>query len=500
MRRTVSVGAIWAIATLIFLWFIVSLGQPSTGDNWYYQYSLWAIEHGNFVCAYPPKFGPHLPLPAVPFTFIAPLYPLVAGAIAALLHVGTSHPFPSVNAMGAGCRQAMTTMWHWARQAHVEGETLAIAFTGWFALIAGVIVHRGRTRRLSWRDEIWSAMLLVSSLAVVSAFAQFSHPQDLLAAGLSWVAVATALRDRWMWTGILIGLATSSNQLALLAAIVLFVVAGRDGRRRLVTGAVLTMAVVYTPLLLAGGTRAYGDILTGSGFNNSLGGTLVWQLGLPVPLKYFVSRIVPLAVDAAFALWYRRRHDGPIDAAGLVFLVTMGFAWRLVFEANLWGYYFVPLFAGLVILDRTQGRRRAASLAWSLSQLLLYNWLNVGYDAPSWLLESWPLFLGLLAAAGTVAVMTMRSIQRKKDRIAWSSTLILYVAVFVVGPHVFHTDVTSWPVWVHQIILVPWAIGLAISGVTRAPSEERSPEDLGEATVPVMAQWDPGSDRGTLGG
>ncbi len=487
----VPLAIVWGATTTVLVAFVLVMGVPLGTDAWFYQYTLWSLEHGNFVCAYPPKIGLGGPSVAVPSTFIAPLYPLLAGAVAWLVRLGSSHPFPTLGAMGRGCRDAMTAMWHWERRAHVQRETVMLSFVGWFMLVAGVVSHGVRFGKSLWRSEVASAGLVVTSLAVASTLIQYSHPQDLVATGLVWLAVAVFLRERWVMAGILLGLAASSNQVALLAGLVLVVLAERGPRWRLAGAMLATLVVVYGPLLLAGGTRSYGDILAGSGFNNSLGGTVVWELGMSVPLKYVMSRVLPLGAAVLTAWWSRRRHVEPPHDIEVIVLVTVGLCWRLVFEANLWGYYYVPVFVGLVILDRRIGHVRAGTVAWSLSQLVLYDYLPIGHEAVPALLRHWPLFLGQLGAAAIVTSMAIVAIRHRRDRGPWLAALAIYAFAYLLGPHLWHETVNNWPVWVHQLILVPWALGLALSGrhaSTGFPCLEPTPP-ISDRSMP---EWEPG--------
>ncbi len=489
--------ALWSLVVVLMGAIALVLTMPATGDAAFFTSSVWAIAHGHLSCAYPPKVGPAF---AVPMTYIAPLYPLLGGLLAGIARVGSSVTFPSAAAMGPHCTGALVAIYRWSQATHAAVTTARLGLVTLVPLVLAVVAHPVAAAPRARRVEMGSALLVLTSLPILSAFSQYAHPQDVLAAALAWLGVAAAIRQRWTAAGVALGLAVASNQVALLAAIVVVLAIEVGGRRRLVAAAAAAVGVVYLPLLVAGGPHSWAAILAGSGFNNSLGGTVVWEMGLPTLLKYAVSRGAALVAAVALVWWFRRRHPGPIEPATMVALVTIGFSLRLVFEANLWGYYYIPVVLGLIILDRRRGRIRAGTIAWSLVQLALYDWLWIGSDRPSFLLESWPLYLGQMVAAAVVAFGALRALRQRRDRAAWLTALIIYGLAFVASPHLWHTRVMFWPVWLVQLILVPWAIGLAWSG--RDPSS-RVPAD-GPSTVRRLvghlAQWDPGSDRGTLGG
>ncbi len=489
---------LWTVVVLVMGAIALVLGVPTTGDEGYFTDTVWAIQHGLWACAYPPKVGPSL---AVPMTYIAPLYPLIGGLLAALAHVGSSVAFPSAAAMGPHCRGALSAMYRWSRATHAGVATQWLGLVTLVPLVFAVAAHPVAGSSRPRRVEVGSALLVATSLPILSAFGQFAHPQDILTAALAWVGVAAAIRGRWIAAGVALGLAVAAHQVALLALIVVFLCVESEGRRRLVAAAAAAAAAVYLPLLVAGGPSSWAAILMGSGFNNSAGGTVVFELGLPVPLKFAVSRGAALVTAALLVRWYRRAHPGPVEPVTMVALVTIGFGLRLVFENNLWGYYFIPIVVGLIILDRRRGRIRAGTIAWILVQLALFNWLAIGSSDRSLVLASWPLYFGQIAAAGVVAVMAGRAILRQHDRAPWVAALLAYALAFVVSPHLWHMAVQFWPVWVDQLILVPWAIGLAWTALPPRPGAD---ESVGHRSAPrrapgTMGAWiRPGRARGVI--
>ena len=65
---------------------------------------------------------------------------------------------------------------------------------------------------------------------------QFFHPQDIMATGLALGALASVRRDRWVCAGVLVALALTSQQFALLVLAPLIVVVPQKFRARFVRG------------------------------------------------------------------------------------------------------------------------------------------------------------------------------------------------------------------------------------------------------------------------
>ena len=131
--------------------------------------------------------------------------------------------------MGPHCEQGFVAINFWSLQSGAIYRTVQIGFLGWFALLGGAVGfprRRARTPPLGAHDVAVLACVPTVGACLQSTF----HPEDLLALGLALAAVATAIRDRWGWSGLLIGLAVMSQQYATLVAVPLFFLAPR-GRR-----------------------------------------------------------------------------------------------------------------------------------------------------------------------------------------------------------------------------------------------------------------------------
>jgi hypothetical protein len=78
-----------------------------------------------------------------------------------------------------------------------------------------------------------------------------------------------------------------------------------------------------------------------------------------------VSRILPLLLAGCLAGWARWRLKLAFyRPTVLVALVAGSLGLRLVFEVNLYDYYFMALCVGLVTLDMVVGKLRRATIVW----------------------------------------------------------------------------------------------------------------------------------------
>src|ERR1700722_3437286 len=118
----------WMASTVLFIGIIDWLRGPAYGDAFLSTDSTWAIAHGQLACAFPANG-----------TFTAPLYPLIAGGVAATARIGHGVTFPPRIALGTSCNGALQAFNTWAGKANAEVDTLRIGFVAWLVLLAGVV-------------------------------------------------------------------------------------------------------------------------------------------------------------------------------------------------------------------------------------------------------------------------------------------------------------------------------------------------------------------------
>jgi len=388
----------WLFATVLFIEVTHLLGGLTSGDASDSINTTWAIAHGQLACSYAPgnQFG-------LPFT--APLYPLLSGGLAALLGIGHQVPFPTSAALGSHCATAISSMYHWSLHSKALAPTLRLGFVGWLAIMAGAVAllrtsGRGRT---GW-EPVTLAVLAIAPPVFMSLHEYF-HPQDLLAVGLILGGVACVRRGSWVWAGLLLGLAFTSQQFALLVVAPLIVIAPPKRLLKFVAALAGTVVVVVLPLAVFAPKAALEATFAGSG-TTWTSATLLDAAHLSGPWLFFLSRFMPVAGAMLLAWWVQRRLEGSVmDPVPLVSLLATSLSLRLLFEVNLWGYYFMAVAVLVLIADVLRGRVRWTYFAWLALVLVAFHPI-IGVDrawvaqVTPWLpLWTWQL---VLAPAGTV--------------------------------------------------------------------------------------------------
>lgn len=206
-------GLGWSVATIEFVGLTRILGGPTQVDASLSGPSTWAFAHATPACAYPSAGS----------AGVEPLYPAVSGALAWFLRVGHGVPFPS----SAHCLTA-NAIGSWASQSGAISATVLLGFSGWLVLLAGVVILLRATGRGRCGWEVAAAIVLGCAPPVFMALQEYFHPEDFMAIGLAFAGVACVRRGQWIWAGMLLGLALTSQQFALLVAAPLLVVAPRE--------------------------------------------------------------------------------------------------------------------------------------------------------------------------------------------------------------------------------------------------------------------------------
>ncbi|HEY6430077.1 MAG TPA: hypothetical protein VIX84_22835 [Acidimicrobiales bacterium] len=352
----------WLASSVVFITFVQLLDGPSDGDATESAPSTWAIAHGQLVCAFPKKE-----------VLAAPLYSYVSGGIAALTRIGHGVPFPSAAALGPNCSKAFNAVWLWGWQSNAISATLRIGYLGWIVLLAGVValLRAAGRGRCGWEPA--TLFVLACLPPIWMSLENFFHPQDLLAMGLALGALACVLRDKWLAAGVLIALGLLTQQFTLLVAAPLLVVAPSTRRWTFVGAAAATTALALLLFFVSAGSGAVRTALIGTGNQSGVGGTWLAALHLSSGATGFISRVVPLELSLVLA-WSvaKRLGRSVLEQVPLLSVVALSLSFRLVFEQNLLGYYFMALAVMLVLLDVLQRRIRAALVVWLAAVSLVF--------------------------------------------------------------------------------------------------------------------------------
>lgn len=279
----------WICSTIVFFGVSAAFGGPVEGDVSESVYGTWTVAHGNLACIYPPSGGQQLNDLAKPFALAAPLYPLVSGMFAAILRIGHSVAFPNSSQLGPNCSRAFIAMFNWSAKSSAILPTIRLGYLVWPVIMIGVIALLRATGRGRTGWEPVALFLVACTPPLQMCLSYYFHPQDLLAMGLLLVAGACALKNRWLLAGVLIGLAFTSQQFALLVGVLLLVLVPAKSRIRYSVGALIALAVIDLPIVVATSGRGlktvlFGSSRVGSGVR-SFGGTILWETnahGIPL--------------------------------------------------------------------------------------------------------------------------------------------------------------------------------------------------------------------------
>ncbi|MHB8379047.1 MAG: hypothetical protein ACYDB2_03885 [Acidimicrobiales bacterium] len=458
----------WLGASVLFYGLVGLLGGPTEGDAAETVYSTWSIAHGNLGCAYPKAAVYHFDNLANPFALTAPLYTLLTGAASALLRIGHTVAFPSQHQLGPSCDDAFVAMFHWSVNSSAILPTVRLSYLMWPVLMAGVIALVRAAGRGRQRWEPLALFMVAFTPTAWMCLTYFFHPEDLLALGLIFAGIACSLRNRWLWAGVLLGLACSAQQFAVLVAGVLLVVAFGRHRIRYLAGAMITVVVIDSPLIYASSGRAIRTLILGSSrvgvINRSTGGTVLWETDLRgIPL-FLLSRVAPIAASMALAWWASKRL-GPrvLSPVPLISLVATSLAFRLVFEENLFGYYFMAVSVALIVLDVANGRIRGTVLAWIALVTVAFNPVHEGFlsNVTGHTLELY-YALPIVVLAMVVATIAFDAAFRRLRvyKVAWIAVVLFTCESKLWGLRYPIFDV---PHWLWQVVLVPIAFGLAVN-------------------------------------
>jgi hypothetical protein len=183
-----------------------------------------------------------------------------------------------------------------------------------------------------------------------------------------------------------------------------------------------------------------------------------------------VSRILPIVAALAISWWVSRRLGAaactPVVGTSLVAL-TLGL--RLVFEQNVFAYYFMALAVLLVLLDVARGHIRGSLLAWLVAATLIFHVPNYVFGAaltmhPATVLPPVMVLVAVTMVASGVLRNSTHSDAAPTSRVAaWSLFLWSAIAVCAlvswrsgVNP-VFHPI----PAWLRQVVVVGTGMMLA---------------------------------------
>ena len=374
-------------------------------------------------------------------------------------------------------------MFNWSGKSNVIIPTINIGYLMWLPLMVGAILLLRATGRGRTRWEPFALLGLALLPPVLEGLVIYFHPQDILAIGLALCCLASALRHRWIWAGVMLGLAFTANTFVLIIAAVLIVVVPNKDRLRFALASVATVALIVAPLAVITSGRAFKWAAIGSGSvapKGTAGDTLMREIGRDPHVLLLLARTLPVVCALLLALWAKRRlGDAVLNAVPLISLVATALALRLVFEVSLWGYYFAASVVLIVMIDVVQGRVRGHVIALLALYTLVYNPVPWGFatNGQSWGLTAREAMPNVFVIGALLLIL----IDVVRSRVRWYIVAwFVFVCLTLVKDPFSHAALrTALPNWFWQVVLVPLTVGLAISPLIRVIKSRADATDTG---------------------
>lgn len=413
MAAPVPPAALWlarATAVVVFVLVIVVRGGPISAQNDALAVTLptTAVSHGAWRSAEAQTLVPD-----------PPGYPLLAAPLVALFRPWIGSPVwcsdrqvPATVARGSEAAFFRALLRPCDAQRPGQGRALppwyrsqaVLGVGAWVVALVGLqLLLRAVHRRPTWGEAV-GALSLALLPAASDALVQSFHPQDLLAVGFTLVALAQALRRRWVAVGVAVGIGVLCKQFAVLAVPGLLLAAPTWRARAQLAGTLAALCVAaVTPFWLADPVATWhalsGTYVEGAGITRSA--TAVGLLDIAESHKLEIARDAPLVAAVVLSLGVfsraRRRIGKPVPLVGLA-LACM--ATRMVFEVSVYQYYLLAIGVFLLALELTRGRPPLWTMLWvvvtrlgvlELPSSVSPRWLAAAFMV-AWLL---PLAFGL---------------------------------------------------------------------------------------------------------
>ncbi len=385
----------WLVGAVGFVLISLNLGGPSSVDAWITVMPTMALSHGDLACSYPAgSYGSSL---------VAPLLPLVLSPLATVTHLGDQTNYPRHVSTASNCGVQFQ---QWFQRVEANGAlngSLWFGYAEWRVLAGGVVAVLRGSRYGPRVAELVAAMLLAILPALLLTLNPFFHPEDGVALGLAFASLGLLMSRRWSLAGALMVGAVLSQQFALLVVLPAVLLSPRESWRGIAKGALFSTVIVLGPLTLATHGRVLTNLLAvdSTSFSDDSWISNFHMHGISL---WLLSRVEPVALTVAAAIVMRRRRGSrAFDGATLVRIAALALSLRVLFEVNLYGYYFMGVGVALIVSELLVGRFRVGVLVWLIGDWWLFNPYSLPGPAHFWSFV--PFWLpGAVLAASAVAL------------------------------------------------------------------------------------------------
>jgi hypothetical protein len=258
------------------------------------------------------------------------------------------------------------------------------------------------------------------------------------------------------------------------------VVAPSANKIPLLGGAFVPSMFVVLPLSALSSGHALHAIALGTGNNPYPGGTVLWETHANGAVGVLLFRVAPILASIGLSWWVARRLGRQaLEAVPLLALVTASLCLRLVFEVNLFTYYFMAMTVSLVVLEATRGCIRRTTVAWLAALTVVICRVSMlPFGATRWGAymqnDILPLVIG-----GVALLAVLRQLLRGGERQAllpWVAVAAVDLFTLIPGGNRFSA---AQVIWFWQIVLVVPGLLLAIQPLRqrmRSPRPQALPE------------------------
>ena len=227
------------------------------------------------------------------------------------------------SALGPGCSTALVAIYRWSARSGATSQTVQLGYVAWLVLMAGAVALLRACGRGRCRWEPAALVMLACAPPVWMPLRQFFHPQDIMATGLVLGALACVRRDRWVWAGVLVALALTSQQFALLVLVPLIVVVPQKFRARFVGATMATLALSGSPAVRHRIGHAFRAMVLGKSDSTVVGRMLGLETHVPLGVLVVLARGLPIILSATVA-WCALRRLGPAVRRAVGVVVARG--------------------------------------------------------------------------------------------------------------------------------------------------------------------------------
>ena len=255
------------------------------------------------------------------------------------------------------------------------------------------------------------------------------------------------------------------------------------------------------PLIALSSGSAFRPIFSGTGSFAGVGGTVAWEFHVRSAASVLlVSRLPPLILSIALA-WYvmRRLGRSALQPAVLISVVAVSLSFRLIFEDNIFSYYFLALAVLLVVQDVIHGRIRETLVAWVAMVTLVYTEPFIFVWRQSWDQDARRWIPIIVMVVGLLLIL--RDVRRHRlglNAAMWAAAVVTALVMWPVSSDPLHFEPVTW-LW--QVILVGIGVALAAGPLVtllRDPLRARTRRSRRAGCIALLAGH-PNPRFGTVG-